>query len=248
MLVIPAIDLRRRRCVRLYKGDPHRETIYSDDPVEVARQWERLGARMLHVVDLDGAFTGRTANRDVVAAMGCTLTIPFQLGGGIRSREAVEKALSAGADRVILGTVTVEQPQIARGIAEEFGRRIIVGIDARDGLVAVKGWTSASPVRVRDLALQVEQWGVKEIVYTDTARDGTLAGPNLPGLEELLDVTDLQVIVSGGIGTREDLFSLNKYSPRLRGVIIGQAFYSNRLTLSDAVEAVSIGTGRNTEG
>lgn len=248
MLIIPAIDLRRGRCVRLYQGDPGRETVYSDDPVEVACQWERLGAQMLHVVDLDGAFTGQTANYDAVAAIGANMTIPFQLGGGIRSREAVEKALAVGADRVILGTVAVEEPQLAQEMVKEFGERVLVGIDARDGLVTIKGWTSDSAIRARDLARRVEQWGVNEVVYTDTSKDGTLSGPNLHGLDEILNVTTLQVIVSGGIGKREDLLSLKEYAKkeyekkscaRLRGVIIGQAFYSNRLTLRDAVEAVS---------
>lgn len=235
MLVIPAIDLRRGRCVRLYRGNPGRETVYGDDPAEVARRWERLGARMLHVVDLDGAFTGNSANGAAVASIREAVKIPFQLGGGIRSREAVQQVLAAGASRVILGTCAVENAQLGRSLVEEFGERIVVGIDARDGIAAVKGWTELSSVRARDLACAVEQWGVKEIVYTDTQRDGTLAGPNLTGLEEILAATALQVIASGGIASLEDLGRLKAYAPRVRGVIIGQALYSNRITLPEAI-------------
>ena len=140
-LAIPAIDLKGGRCVRLYQGDPDRETVYGDDPVAMARHWERLGARWLHLVDLDGAFTGNSANRNVIAAIGRAVTIPFQVGGGIRSREDLERMLEAGASRVILGTVMVKQPQLAEKLAVEFGDKLIAGIDAREGLVTVQGWT-----------------------------------------------------------------------------------------------------------
>ncbi len=239
MLVIPALDLRRGRCVRLYQGDPERETVFGDDPVEVARQWEQLGARLLHVVDLDGAFTGHSVNNEAVASIGAALRIPFQLGGGIRSRGAVEKALAAGAFRVILGTLAVEQPQEARVLVDEFGERILVAIDAREGMVAVKGWTEASTIPSFELARRVEQWGVREIIYTDTGRDGTLAGPNLQGLEELLAAVSLRVIVSGGISSREDLSVLKPYAPQVRGVIIGQALYTNRITLQEALDTIN---------
>ncbi|MFO8191547.1 MAG: 1-(5-phosphoribosyl)-5-[(5-phosphoribosylamino)methylideneamino]imidazole-4-carboxamide isomerase [Bacillota bacterium] len=235
MLIIPAIDLRRGRCVRLYQGNPDKETVYGDNPVDVARQWEHLGARMLHLVDLDGAFTGQSQNVQVIGAIGEAVGIPLELGGGIRTREAVEKALSAGISRVILGTLVIEEPRLAGDLIEEYADSIVVGIDARDGTVAVKGWTESSSVQAIELALRVESWGVKEIIYTDIRRDGTLSGPDLAGLEEILGKTGLQVIVSGGISSLDDLHALKPYRERVRGVIIGKALYSNQLTLTDAM-------------
>ncbi|MGM0688238.1 MAG: 1-(5-phosphoribosyl)-5-[(5-phosphoribosylamino)methylideneamino]imidazole-4-carboxamide isomerase [Bacillota bacterium] len=235
MLVIPAIDLHRGRCVRLYQGNPERETVYGNNPVEVARQWEQLGAKMLHLVDLDGAFTGHSKNAKVICSIGEEVHIPLQLGGGIRSAEAVEKAISAGVSRVILGTIAIEQPKLARQIVDEYGERIIVGIDARDDMVAVKGWTEFSAVKTVELALRIEQWGVKEIIYTDIKKDGTMQGPDMTGLEDILQKTSLQVIMSGGISSIEDLVSLKPYSSRVSGVIIGKALYSNQITLPDAM-------------
>ncbi len=238
MIVIPAIDIRRGRCVRLYQGDPERETVYSEDPAQVAMQWQQLGARLLHIVDLDGAFCGHSRNSEAIGAISRTVDIPFQLGGGIRSPRGVTKALEAGAFRVILSTVAVEDPKLAASMVREFGDSIIVGIDARDGMVAVKGWTESSPLQAVELARRVEQWGVKEIIYTDILRDCTLRGPNLKGLQELLDATGLNVIISGGISSCQDLIALKPFKKRLRGVIIGQALYTNRLTLADAEEAI----------
>ena len=239
MLVIPAIDMRRGRCVRLYQGDPGRETVYGENPVEVARQWEQLGAKMLHLVDLDGAFTGLTQNARIISAIGEEVQIPLQLGGGMRTKENVEKAFSAGICRIILGTLAVESPDLAREMVKEYGDGILIGIDARDGNVAVKGWTESSSLDVNDFAVQVEQWGVKEIVYTDISRDGTLSGPNLKGLESLLNRTKLQVIMSGGISSLDDLIALKPYKDRVRGVIVGKALYSNQFSLSDAMSAIN---------
>ncbi len=236
LLVIPAIDLHRGRCVRLYQGDPERETVYGNNPVEVALQWESLGAKMLHLVDLDGAFTGHSKNAEVICKIGEVLRIPLQLGGGIRSFDAVEKAISSGVCRIILGTLAIEQPAVAQRLVKDYGERILVGIDARDGMAAVKGWTEASAVKAVDLAEQVEAWGVREIIYTDINKDGTMQGPDLLGLEELLNKTSLQIIMSGGISSLEDLKSLKPYGDRVKGVIIGKALYSNQLTLADAMD------------
>lgn len=235
MLVIPAIDLHRGRCVRLYQGDLERETVYGNNPVDIARQWEELGAKMLHLVDLDGAFTGHSKNAQVICSIGEQVHIPLQLGGGIRSREAVEKAISAGVSRVILGTIAIEHPDLACELIEDFNDRILVGIDARDGIAAVKGWTEVSTISAVDLAVRIEQWGVKEVIYTDIQKDGTMLGPDLKGLEALLEKTSLQLIVSGGISSIEDLKSLKPYAERVKGVIIGKALYSNQLTLPDAM-------------
>jgi len=246
MLVIPALDLRLGRCVRLYQGDPKRETVYSDDPVEVARLWQEQGARLLHVVDLDGAFSGSSMNLAAITKIGETLDLPFQTGGGIRSRAAVEKALAAGACRVILGTAAIERPELCRELTAEYGGQLLVGIDARDGKVAIKGWTEASAVEACDLACQVEQWGVREIVYTDIRRDGTLSGPNIGGLEALLAATNLKVIVSGGVSSLQDLLALKPYSGRVRGVIVGQALYANKITLPEAIKILSGRPGDDT--
>jgi phosphoribosylformimino-5-aminoimidazole carboxamide ribotide isomerase len=235
LLVIPAIDLRRGRCVRLYQGDPQKETVYGDNPVEVARQWEQLGAKMLHLVDLDGAFTGLALNAKVIGAIGEAVHIPLQLGGGIRSKEAVEKAISAGVSRIILGTIVVEEPKLARQLVEEFGDAIVVGIDTRNGAVAVKGWTESSALQLVELAVEIETWGVREIIYTDIQRDGTMQGPDLAGLETILRETKLQVIMSGGVSSTDDLAALKPFGSRVRGVIIGKALYSNQLTLGDAM-------------
>lgn len=235
MLVIPAIDLRKGRCVRLYQGDPEKETVYGENPVEIALQWEQLGAKMLHLVDLDGAFTGLSENAKVIGSIGDSVHIPLQLGGGIRSREAVEKAISFGVSRVIIGTIAIKDSQLAKELIKEFGNGIVVGIDARDGKVAVQGWTESSAVETIELALRIEQWGVKEIIYTDIKKDGTMQGPSLDGLEEIISQTSLQVIVSGGISSREDLLSLKPYNNRVKGVIIGKALYTNQLTLPDAM-------------
>jgi len=235
LLVIPAIDLHRGRCVRLYQGDPERETVYGNNPVEVALQWEQLGAKMLHLVDLDGAFTGHSKNAEMICKIGEQVSIPLQLGGGIRSKESVEKAISAGVSRIIMGTIAIEQPDLAQQLIDNYGERILVGIDAREGMAAVKGWTQSSAVRTVDLALRVETWGVGEIVYTDIQKDGTMQGPDLKGLEELIEKTSLQVIMSGGISSIEDLKSLKPYGDRVKGVIIGKALYSNQLTLTDAM-------------
>lgn len=235
MLVIPAIDLHRGRCVRLYQGDPNRETVYGNNPVEVALQWEELGAKMLHLVDLDGAFTGHSKNRKVICLIAEELRIPLQLGGGIRSEQAAEKAFSAGVSRIILGTLAIENPGLANRLVRDYGERVLVGIDSRKGMVAVKGWTESSEVKTVELAKRIEEWGIKEVIYTDIQKDGTMQGPDLSGLEEIIEGTGLKVIVSGGISSLDDLQSLKPYGSRLKGVIIGKALYSNQLTLPDAM-------------
>ncbi len=235
MLIIPAIDMHQGRCVRLYQGDPKKQTVYGDNPVEIACHWEKSGAKMLHLVDLDGAFTGLSVNAGVVCSIGETIDIPFQLGGGIRSEEAVIKAFSAGASRVILGTIAIEKPDLARQLALDYDERVLVGIDARDGKVAVRGWTESSALDIIELALQIEQWGIREIVYTNIHRDGTLKGPDLSGLESILKQTSLKVIMSGGISSINDLEALKPYSDRVSGVIIGKALYDNQINLQEAL-------------
>lgn len=238
-LAIPAIDLKEGRCVRLYQGDPGRETVYGNDPVAMARRWEEQGASLLHLVDLDGAFTGTSANRAAVEAIGGAVKIPFQVGGGIRSQEDLERILQAGASRVILGTLLIREPLLAEQLAAEYGESLIAGIDARDGLVKAQGWTEQGALSAVELARRVEQWGISRIIYTDIDKDGTLAGPNYRGLEQILDAGSLEVILAGGISSLEDLYALKSYAPRLAGVIIGQALYANRFTLPEAIAALA---------
>lgn len=238
-LAIPAIDLRAGRCVRLYQGDPGRETVYGDDPAAMARQWERQGAALLHLVDLDGAFTGNAANREAIAAIGGAVKIPFQVGGGVRSREDLERTFEAGASRVILGTLLVKEPRQAEKLVAEFGERLIAGIDAHRGRVKAQGWTEQGEMSAVELARRVEQWGIGRIIYTDIEKDGTLEGPNYRGLEQILAAGSLEVILAGGISSLEDLRALKSYAPRVTGVIMGQALYARRFTLPEAAAALA---------
>ena len=238
-LAIPAIDLKGGRCVRLYQGDPGRETVYGDDPVGMARRWEQQGATLLHLVDLDGALTGSSANRAAIEAIGGAVAVPFQVGGGIRSQEDLERALEAGASRVILGTLLIRAPQLAEELAAKYGERLIAGIDARGGMVKAQGWTEQGGISAVELARRVEQWGIGRIIYTDIEKDGTLDGPNYRGLEQILAAGSLEVILAGGVSALEDLYALKSYAPRLGGVIIGQALYADRFTLPEAIAALA---------
>ncbi len=240
MQLIPAVDLHRGKCVRLLMGERDRETVYSDNPVEMALKWEKDGAHRLHMVDLDGAFDGAPANTPAIAEIASSLTIPLQLGGGMRSREIAEKAFELGIQRVILGTVAVEQPELVRELAREYGDKIIVGIDARDGIVAVKGWVEGSGVHAVAFALTMQEYGVKEIIYTDISRDGTLKGPNLDALETMASKLDIPLIASGGISSLEDLKHVKGLEPLgVQGVIVGQALYTGQFTLQEALAALA---------
>ena len=199
--VIPAIDLRGGRPVRLYQGDYARETVYGDDPVAVARAWAADGAPRLHVVDLDGARAGAPEHLAALAAIASAVEIPIEFGGGIRTREAADAALAAGADRVIVGTAAMQAPGLARALAAALGPRLVLGVDARDGLVATRGWRSASQVAATGLAAQARVWGVQRLIYTDIALDGTLTEPNYWGLASFVAVAGVPVIVAGGVVT-----------------------------------------------
>lgn len=225
--------------MRLLRGDPKKETVYSEDPVRVALEWEKLGARYLHIIDLDGAFCGKTANAKAIERIAAEIKVPFQLGGGIRTRKAVEDAFELGVTRVIIGTMAVLNPELLRELLENYGERIVVGIDARDGKVAVNGWQEDTIVDAVELALKLEEYGLKEIIYTDINRDGTLMGPNIEAIEKMASSTGLSIIVAGGITRIADLHELKKLQGgKIRGAIIGKALYSGQLTLADALEAV----------
>ena len=240
MEIIPAIDLLDGHCVRLHQGDYDRVTRFADDPVRQALEWERQGAPRLHLVDLDGARSGEAVNDAVVRAITAALAIPVQLGGGVRSRERAEDLLACGLDRVILGTVAIEQPGLVHELAAAHPGRIVVGIDARDGRVATRGWLEESSVEATALATSLADSGIAAIISTDIATDGTLAGPNREALRAMAAAAaPVPVIASGGIGDLADVLSLLALEPLgVHGVVVGRALYDGRLDLAEAITAV----------
>lgn len=230
MLIFPAIDLMGGEVVRLERGEAARKTVYSDDPAGFAKRWEAAGGDWLHLVDLDAAFSGVQSNLDHVRAICEAVSIPCELGGGLRSREAVERAFDAGVSRVILGTKASESLEFVGEMVAAFGGdRIAVGIDANNGWVAVKGWTETTKQRASDLALAVQGLGVGTVIYTDIATDGMLQGPNFLELENLLALLDCQVVASGGVSKPGDVQQLAEI-PGLYATIIGKALYDGRIT------------------
>jgi phosphoribosylformimino-5-aminoimidazole carboxamide ribotide isomerase len=234
MIIYPAIDLRGGKVVRLKEGDPARMTAYSDDPAEMARKWLGMGAAWLHVVNLDGAFgESDDANRSALEAI-LKLGAQVQFGGGMRSLDAVENAIELGVSRVVLGTIAIEQPKVVIAALKKFGpEKIAVGIDARDGLVAVRGWKSDSGILAKDLALQMRNVGLRTVIFTDIRRDGLGSGLNIPSTRELADVSGLDVIASGGVHTIEDVIEAKEAG--LAGCIIGRALYEGTIKLNDAL-------------
>lgn len=243
MDVIPAIDLLDGQCVRLYQGDYEQSQVFSQKPVAMAQQWVEQGATRLHLVDLDGAKQGQPMNQQAIAAIVQGIPIPVQVGGGLRNRDSVVQLLELGVERVILGTVAVENPQLVEQLCSEFPGKIVVGIDARNGQVATRGWLETSSVSAVGLADQMAQLGVAAIIYTDIQRDGTLTGPNLEALRELAGAIEIPVIASGGVSSLTDLLSLLSLEPiGVTGAIVGRAIYTGDLDLSEAIKAV--GNGR----
>ena len=239
MEILPAIDLLDGRCVRLYQGDYQQSQIYHENPVEVARQWADQGATRLHLVDLDGAKVGQPVNLDAIEAIIRAVDIPVQVGGGLRDHASVAQLLELGVGRVILGTVAVEQPELVASLCQEFPNQIVVGIDARNGKVATRGWLETSTVEATDLAQQMEKLGAAAIIYTDIHRDGTLVGPNLEALREIATPLDIPVIASGGVSALRDLLSLLSLEPLgVNGVIVGKALYTGDVDLKEAISAV----------
>jgi phosphoribosylformimino-5-aminoimidazole carboxamide ribotide isomerase len=242
MDVIPAIDLLEGRCVRLYQGDYARSQVFNDNPVEVAKQWADQGATRIHVVDLDGAKVGQPVNTKAIEAIVAAISVPVQVGGGLRDRIGVTQMLDAGVHQVILGTAAVEEPTIVESLCAEFPGKIIVGIDARKGWVATHGWIETSEITATDLAQQMSELGVAAIIYTDILRDGTLIGPNLDALRELAAKISIPIIASGGISSMTDLLSLLALEPLgVSGVIVGRALYTGNISLKEAVQAIGVG-------
>jgi phosphoribosylformimino-5-aminoimidazole carboxamide ribotide isomerase len=242
MDVIPAIDLLDGRCVRLYQGDYQQSEVFHDSPVDMAKQWQEQGASKLHLVDLDGAKAGYPVNQKAIAQIVEALDIPVELGGGLRNYTNVAEVLALGVKEAILGTVAVEQPELVAQLAQEFPGQIIVGIDARDGKVATKGWLETSTVLATDLAERMAKLGASAIIYTDIQRDGTLAGPNIPALRDLATAINIPVIASGGVSKVSDLVSLLALEPLgVKGVIVGKALYTGDVDLKEAIRAVGQG-------
>lgn len=242
MELIPAIDILDGKCVRLYQGDYARSQVFSDRPVAVARQWVEQGATRLHLVDLDGAKAGKPVNQQAIAEIVQAVSVPVQVGGGLRDLDSVSQLLNLGVERAILGTVAVEQPQLVQQLCQAFPGRIVVGIDARNGKVATRGWMETSSVEATELAQQVAAFGVAAIIYTDIQRDGTLSGPNLDALRSVACAVEIPVIASGGISSITDLLSLLALAPLgVQGAILGRALYTGAISLSEALQAVGPG-------
>lgn len=238
--IIPAIDIRGGRCVRLDQGDYDRETVFADDPVEVAQRWEKAGAKRLHVVDLDGARDGQPQNEDVIRRVIEAASVAVQVGGGVRDVSAIDRYVEAGADRVALGTAAIKDQTTLVNAVSLFRERIIVGVDARDGMVATEGWRETSEVRALDLVGQLSEFGVRRIFYTDISRDGMLGGPNFPAIEEVVEhaaglPSPMAVIASGGVSAVEHLKRLRLIG--VEGAIIGKALYTGALDIGEALAA-----------
>ncbi len=236
MIILPAIDLKEGKCVRLEQGLMEKDTVYSDNPAAMARHWQDEGGEFLHLVDLDGAFAGVPKNKAAIEAIVSAVDIPTELGGGIRDLETVEAYLNLGIDRVILGTVAKENPELVAEACRRFPGQIVVGIDAKNGLVAVRGWAEVTEKQATDLAREMEGFGVSAIIYTDIARDGMMQGPNLEATRALAEAISIPVIASGGVSSLEDirnLLQIERYG--VEGVITGKAIYSGSLNLREAV-------------
>lgn len=239
MIIFPAIDLKEGLCVRLMQGDPERVTVYGKDPVAMARHWEGQGAPWLHVVDLDGAFSQTPRNREVVIAIARAVSIPVQVGGGIRTLAVIEDYLGSGLERVILGTAALREPQLLEAACTRFPGRVALGIDARDGQVAIEGWQETTGTDVISLVERFAHLPLAAVIYTDIARDGMQSGVNVSATRSLLEATQIPVIASGGVATLKDLETLLPLVPLgLLGVITGRAIYSGTLVLAEALALV----------
>jgi phosphoribosylformimino-5-aminoimidazole carboxamide ribotide isomerase len=236
MEIIPAVDIKGGKCVRLYQGDYLRETVFSENPVDVAMEWMAQGARRLHVIDLDGAAGGEPRNIKFVEAIVKRVSLPVQLGGGIRDEATVAKLLDIGVDRVILGTVAVENPELVKSLCQKYGEAIVVGIDARDGFVATHGWVKGTEIKALELGTQMAAMGVRRIIYTDIKRDGTLTEPGFEAIAEMVNGVKLPIIAAGGISKLSHLRKLMELG--VEGAIVGKALYTGDINLREALVAV----------
>jgi len=237
MIIFPAIDIRGGKCVRLTEGRFDQETVFADNPVDMAVRWQAEGGEFLHVVDLDGALAGKPVNLGVISEIVKTVTMPVQLGGGIRTLATIDEILAAGVSRVILGSVAVKAPALVKEACRIYGDKIVVGIDARDGQAAVEGWGITGGISAEELAKRMAAAGVQRIIYTDISRDGTLSGVNASATAALAKAAQIPVIASGGVGGIQDIEELMKAGPDIEGVIVGKALYTGALTLAQALSS-----------
>lgn len=236
MIIYPAIDIKDGKCVRLSQGRFDHVAVYGENLVEMALKWEAAGARYLHMVDLDGARGGVPVNLEAIGEVAAAIKIPVQMGGGIRNLGAVEGALRKGVQRVILGTSAVKNPEFVKSVLQEYGDRIVIGIDAKDGRVAIDGWEKTSDFTAVDFARKMEALGAKTIIYTDISKDGMLAGPNLKAMEEMAGAVEMEVIASGGVGSLQDIKDLKAIG--MPGVIVGKALYTGAIDLAEAIRVI----------
>lgn len=234
--IYPAIDIRGGKCVRLLQGDYDKETVYAEEPVEVAHAWAKQGAEWVHVVDLDGAKAGRPVNADLIGCIAAECGVPTQVGGGLRTRDDVDRLLGLGVARVILGTAAIEDRAFVADVLRDYADRVAVGIDARGGYVATRGWLETSAVKAEDLAVELAALGARTFIFTDISRDGMLGGPNIAAIVRIAEVSGQQVIASGGVSSLEDLVALAQHQAAgVCGAIVGQALYTHRISLADAI-------------
>lgn len=239
MIVIPAIDLKDGQCVRLLQGKEDKVTVYSDSPAETAKKWESCGAKLLHVVDLDGAFTGSQKNFDAIISIRNSVSLEIEVGGGIRDMAKIDELISIDVNRIILGTAAIENPSLLKDACNKYPGKILIGIDAKDGKVAVKGWVEITEIDSKKLAKDSEKTGAAGIIYTDISRDGMLTGPNIKAMQEMVANVQIPVIASGGVSSIEDIKNL-KQIKNLWGVIVGKAIYSGTVDLREAIKITEV--------
>ncbi|MFD1175245.1 1-(5-phosphoribosyl)-5-[(5-phosphoribosylamino)methylideneamino]imidazole-4-carboxamide isomerase [Paenibacillus puldeungensis] len=238
-IIYPAIDIRGGRCVRLVQGDYDRETVYNDNPVEVARAWEAQGGKFIHVVDLDGAKAGHPVNDKLIGKIAGSVQVPVQVGGGLRTLDDVKRLLSLGVSRVILGTAAIEDREFTEAVLGTYGDKVAIGIDARNGFVATRGWLETSEVQAEELAKQLAAKGAETFIFTDISRDGMMQGPNVGAIQSLAKASGRTVIASGGVTVQDDLLRLAAHADEgVGGAIVGKALYTGSIDLAQAIQAI----------
>lgn len=239
-IIYPAIDIRGGKCVRLVQGDYAQETVYNDDPVAVAREWEALGGQWIHLVDLDGAKAGHPVNDELIGRIARAVNVPVQVGGGLRTEDDVERLLGLGVSRIILGTAAIEDRQFVSRVLAKHGASVAIGIDARNGLVATRGWLETSEVKAEDLAVQLAEEGAQTFIFTDISRDGMMKGPNVEAIVRLAQISERTVIASGGVSKQDDLDRLSAHlADGVGGAIVGKALYTGSIKLDEAVQKLT---------